>query len=76
MEEKEVYYTYRVFIKKMLNPICSYFKIRTNLPQDKLMDKILLGLDGNAITFTDLKGTSRCYDRGIIHKIYIREIRK
>lgn len=73
---EEEFRTYRVFIKKMLNPIYTTFKIRVNLPQDKLMDRILLGLDGNAITFTDIRGLSRCYDRGLIQKIYVREIRK
>ena len=67
---------YRVYIKKMFNPIYTTFKIMVNLPQDKLMDKILLGLDGNAITFTDIRGLSRCYDRGIIQKIFVKEIRK
>lgn len=73
---EEEFRTYRVFIKKMLNPIYVTFKIKVNLPQDKLMDKILLGLDGNAIVFTDIRGLSRCYDRSLIQKIYVREIRK
>jgi len=66
---------YKVILYKQLNLIPEIFKISydeaTN--EQKLKDKIMLGLNGNAILFVDIKGKTRVYDRNIITKIFIKE---
>ena len=66
---------YKVILYKQLSLIPEIFKISydeaTN--EQKLKDKIMLGLNGNAILFVDIKGKTRVYDRNIITKIFIKE---
>ena len=68
--------TYKIIIFKQLNIIPDIFKINWNDEKEteKLNDKIMLGLNGNAISFKDIKGRDRIYDRDIITKIIVKKI--
>lgn len=66
---------YKVILYKQLSLIPEIFKISYDeaINEQKLKDKIMLGLNGNAILFEDIKGKTRVYDRNIITKIFIKE---
>ena len=68
--------TYKIIIFKQLNIIPDIFKINWDDEKEieKLNDKIMLGLNGNAISFKDIKGRDRIYDRDIITKIIVKKI--
>ena len=68
--------TYKIIIFKQLSIIPAIFKINWDDEKEteKLNDKIMLGLNGNAILFKDIKGRERIYDRDIITKIIIKKI--
>lgn len=68
--------TYKIMIFKQLSIIPAIFKINWDDEKEtkKLNDKIMLGLDGNAVLFTDIKGKYRIYDRNIITKIIVKKI--
>lgn len=68
--------TYKIIIFKQLSIIPAIFKINWDDKKEteKLNDKIMLGLNGNAILFTDIKGKYRIYDRNIITKIIVKKI--
>ena len=68
--------TYKIIIFKQLNIIPDIFKInwKDEKEIEKLNDKIMLGLNGNAISFKDIKGRDRIYDRDIITKIIVKKI--
>jgi hypothetical protein len=63
-------------IFKQLSIIPAIFKINWDDEKEteKLNDKIMLGLNGNAILFTDIKGRNRIYDRNTITKIIVKKI--
>ena len=67
---------YKIMIFKQLSIIPAIFKINWDDEKEteKLNDKIMLGLNGNAISFTDIKGKYRIYDRNIITKIIVKKI--
>ena len=67
---------YKIMIFKQLSIIPAIFKINWDDEKEteKLNDKIMLGLDGNAILFRDIKGKYRIYDRNIITKIIVKRI--
>ncbi len=68
--------TYKIIIFKQLSIIPAIFKINWDDEKEteKLNDKIMLGLNGNAILFKDIKGRERIYDRDIITKIIVKKI--
>lgn len=68
--------TYKIMIFKQLSIIPAIFKINWDDEKEteKLNDKIMLGLNGNAIWFKDIKGRDRIYDRNIITKIIVKKI--
>lgn len=68
--------TYKIMIFKQLSIIPAIFKINWDDEKEteKLNDKIMLGLNGNAILFKDIKGRERIYDRDIITKIIVKKI--
>lgn len=67
---------YKIMIFKQLSIIPAIFKINWDDEKEteKLNDKIMLGLNGNAISFKDIKGRDRIYDRNIITKIIVKKI--
>lgn len=70
--------TYRIIIFKSLSLIPAIFKVYwnndTKEDEEKLENKIMTGLNGNAILFVDTKGKRRIYDRNIITKIFVKKI--
>lgn len=70
--------TYRIIIFKSLSLIPDIFKVYwnndTKKDEEKLENKIMTGLNGNAILFVDTKGKRRIYDRNIITKIFVKKI--
>ena len=70
--------TYRIIIFKSLSLIPAIFKVYWNndvkKDKEKLENKIMAGLNGNAILFVDTKGKRRIYDRNIITKIFVKKM--
>ena len=67
---------YKIIIFKQLSIIPAIFKINWDDEKEtkELNDEILLGLNGNALSFRDIKGRDRIYDRNIITKIIAKKI--
>lgn len=70
--------TYRIIIFKSLSLIPAIFKVYWDNDikegKERLEDRIITGLNGNAILFVDTKGKRRIYDRNIITKIFVKKI--
>ena len=70
--------TYKIIIFKSLSLIPAIFKVHwdndVKKDEEKLENKIMTGLNGNAILFVDTKGKRRIYDRNIITKIFVKKI--
>ena len=65
---------YRIIIFKQFNLIPEIFTMLSPHSMEEICKIINTGLNGNAISFTDMKGQVRFYDRNVITKIFIKTI--
>lgn len=75
-EEKPTWKRYRFYIYKSLNPFPETFTLTfANITTEKLSDKMGDALNGNAVNFVTEKGKIKIYDRNLVTKIVIKEIK-
>lgn len=75
-EEKPTWKRYRFYVYKSLNPFPEIFTLTfANITTERLSDQMGDALNGNAVNFVTEKGKIKIYDRNLVTKIVIKEIK-